>query len=277
MNGRAEGRLRRCGRADAAGLYRMAEFLATLEPGLPLRLGRPGGGWLVALGPGHLVNKVCGLGLDGPVDAAALEAAERTLGEAGVSPRIEVWPDADPGLQVMLEGRGYRVELELDVLLVDPRALARATADGAADVEILRVTAGSADVYERTVACGFADLDDGEPGLAERIFARGAARSTEAAAFLARIGGEPAGGGAMGVTDGIAALFGASTLPGMRRRGVQRALLERRLREAAGRGAALAFMKTEPESGSERNAVRAGFEIAGRSVTWVLERDRVAG
>ena len=263
--------VRRIGRADAAGLYRMAAFLATLEPELEPRLERPGGGWLVALGPGHLVNKVCGLGLNGPVDDAALDAVERTLREAGVDPRIEHWPGADPGLQVMLEVRGYRIELENDVLVADPAA---APAHSEAGVGIERVTRGLADLYERTVACGFTEMDAGEPGFAERVFARGAAHSTEASAWLARIGGEPAGGGALGVTGGVAALFGASTLPRMRRRGVQRALLERRLREAHAAGAGVAFMKTAPGSGSARNALRAGFQVAGRSVTWVLERER---
>lgn len=261
-----EATLKRMGRADAAGLHRMAGFLGTLFDGLPARLERPAGAWLVALGPGHLVNKVAGLGLDGPVPEAGIEQAERAFAEAGVAPGIELWPGADPGLRVMLEARGYRASLTLSVLAA---ALEEGPEPaGTPGVDVLPVDASLEDLYERTVSLGFLNLDDGEPALRERVFARGAARSPHAGAWLATIGGAPAGGGAMSADDGIASLFGASTLPRFRRRGVQRALLEARWHAARAAGAEFAFLKTAVASGSERNATRAGFRKVGETVLW---------
>lgn len=265
--------LRRIGRADAAGLYGMAAFIGTLIPGLPARLGRPGGAWLVAMGPGQLVNKVAGLGLSGPVTRATLEQAERIFGEIGVEASLEVWPGADPALHVLLEGRGYRSGARLRVLAAVPAVVTASSAgEQAPGMELQRVNAALADDYERTVSRGFMDMDEGEPGLAERVFARGAARKPESYAWLARIDGVPAGGAAMAMTGGVAALFGASTLPRFRGRGVQRALLVQRLRAARDAGSDLAFLKTAPDSGSERNARRAGFEVVGEATVWTLGR-----
>jgi GNAT superfamily N-acetyltransferase len=265
--------VRRIGRADAGGLYRMATFIGTLVPGLPARLERPGEAWLVVMGPGQLVNRVSGLGLEGPVTPATLHEVERMFEEAGLEASVEVWPGADPALQVLLEGRGYRPGATLRVLAAVPAVVAASgPGAGAPGVALQRVTAALAEVYERTVSRGFMDMDEGEPELAERIFARGAARSPEAFAWLAEIDGEPAGGGAMAITGGIAALFGASTLPRFRSRGVQRALLDERLRAARDAGSDLAFLKTAPDSGSERNARRAGFEVVGEPTMWTLGR-----
>lgn len=262
--------LRRCGLADAKGLHRMAEFVGGLEPGLQMKLGRPGGAWLVAMGPGHLVNKACGLGLDGAVSEAALADLERMFAGAGVDAQVEIWPGSDPRLPAMLEARDYHAGQVLSVLLADPPG---AAAPEPAGVDVVRVTPQLAEAYETTVARGFMGQDDGEPGLAERIFARGAARSPEASAWLALVDGVPAGGGALAMRDGVATLFGAGTLPRFRRRGVQAALLARRLRLAHEAGCELAFMKTVPGSGSERNALRAGFRMAGQSVTWARSRE----
>ena len=43
--------------------------------------------------------------------------------------------------------------------------------------------------------------------------------------YLAKIDGQPAGGGTLAMRDGVAGLFGASTLPAFRNRGVQAALI----------------------------------------------------
>ena len=63
------------------------------------------------------------------------------------------------------------------------------------------------------------------------------------------------------MSDGLAQLAGASTLPLHRRRGVQSALLRARLLDAASRGCDLAVVTTEPASKSQENAQRAGFTL----------------
>ena len=69
----------------------------------------------------------------------------------------------------------------------------------------------------------------------------------------------------------ILALFGgAATVPEMRRRGLQAALLEARLRYAFEQGYPLAMMVTEAGSQSQRNAERQGFRIAYTRTKWRL-------
>jgi ribosomal protein S18 acetylase RimI-like enzyme len=59
----------------------------------------------------------------------------------------------------------------------------------------------------------------------------------------------------------LAQLCGAATLPASRRRGVQSALLRRRLSDAQRAGCRLAVMTTQPGSKSQENAARQGFTL----------------
>jgi GNAT superfamily N-acetyltransferase len=79
---------------------------------------------------------------------------------------------------------------------------------------------------------------------------------------VARVDGEPAGGASMRLDEaGLAQLAGAATLPGYRRRGVQRALLAARLAVASRAGCDLAVITTQPGTQSQANAERQGFQL----------------
>jgi len=79
--------------------------------------------------------------------------------------------------------------------------------------------------------------------------------------YLARVDGKIAGGGTLALHDGVAGLFGASTLPVARKRGVQTALLQRRLARASQAGSDLAVSIAQPGSISQRNIVQQGFQV----------------
>ena len=66
----------------------------------------------------------------------------------------------------------------------------------------------------------------------------------------------------------IAAL-GAATLPEFRGRGVQTALINRRLWAAAQQGSEYAVVSTTPGSGSQRNMERRGFRLAYSKIVMV--------
>jgi hypothetical protein len=66
----------------------------------------------------------------------------------------------------------------------------------------------------------------------------------------------------MFVRDGIAGLFGASTLMEFRRRGVQRELIRVRMDTARRAGCEIALTFARPGSVSERNLLRDGFAVA---------------
>jgi GNAT superfamily N-acetyltransferase len=66
-------------------------------------------------------------------------------------------------------------------------------------------------------------------------------------------------GGLIAPEYGMAAFFGAATLPEFRGRGIQRAFMEERLRIARQAGCDLAVTLTMPGTTSQRNVERAGF------------------
>jgi ribosomal protein S18 acetylase RimI-like enzyme len=88
--------------------------------------------------------------------------------------------------------------------------------------------------------------------------------------YLARVDGEPAGAAVLTVGDGIGYLANASTLPEYRRRGVQTALIARRLADASAAGVELVCSGTAFGSPSQRNLERAGLHVAYTKAVWRL-------
>ena len=99
--------------------------------------------------------------------------------------------------------------------------------------------------------------------VAESVFG-GFAALPGAMAFLARIEDKVVGGcGGRAIPEArIAAFFGTATLPEYRGRGVQSALIAKRLHEAGLAGCEYAVVSTHPGSGSQRNMERRGFRVA---------------
>ena len=79
--------------------------------------------------------------------------------------------------------------------------------------------------------------------------------------YIARLDGEPAGEAALHVDEGLALLAGSGTVPHLRGRGVQKALVARRLDDARREGCDLAVVVTAPGTRSQDNVMRRGFEL----------------
>jgi GNAT superfamily N-acetyltransferase len=90
--------------------------------------------------------------------------------------------------------------------------------------------------------------------------------------FLASYNGEPGAAGALSIHEGVALFAGSSTVPELRRRGLQAALLRARMQYAHEHGCDLAMMVAAPGSDSQRNAERQGFGIAYTRTKWQLTR-----
>lgn len=223
------------------------------------------GGFACAADAGSPMNKVVGLGFGGPVAPARLDEIEHTLAGLGVPVQVELCNLADPDVAAVLSGRGYRLVGFENVL---GRPLSQAIDVVAPDgVEIRRGGAQDIDAWIGAIVDGFAHPDDaGVPSLEEfpRDVVEKAERDFEkagAAAYLALCDGATAGGGSMRVTDGVAQLTGAATVPAYRRRGVQAALLSTRLGDAAAAGCEIAVVTTAPGSTSQKNVQRRGFHL----------------
>ncbi len=154
-------------------------------------------------------------------------------------------------------------------LRLDAAAVARLEAARPAGVDVARAAADETGRWIRILNRGFSvpDVFDGPPSTEsfgedalEQVF-RDMQSVSGFVRYLARCGGEPAGGASLRVDDGIAQLAGAATLPAFRRRGVQAALLRARLLDAARSGCDLATVTTQPGSVSQRNVMKEGFAL----------------
>jgi ribosomal protein S18 acetylase RimI-like enzyme len=240
------------------------------------------GGVAACTEPGSPLCKVAGLGFgDAPSDTAWREV-EREYDERDVEVVVEVSSLARPDLVREMSARGYELAgcehvLGLELCGREPRGRDSA-AHGAIRIDPL--STGEECAWTDTMLDGFAHPDAQGVASQER-FPRDAleraitdmARAGGVLRQLARIDGSVAGGASMRVADGIAQLCGAATLPALRRRGVQRALLDWRLAEAARCGCELAVVTTQPGSKSQQNVMRLGFVLLYVRVVLVRRAD----
>jgi GNAT superfamily N-acetyltransferase len=224
------------------------------------------GGVATFAGPGSPLDKLAGLGFDGSVDEAELAAIEQAFADRGAPLQVELSCLADPSIGSMLTGRGYRLVGFENVL---GRALAPDEPEPSGfDCEIAESRPDERPAWLDAVVGGFASPDT-QGVAAHEEFPREALAQTigdmaEAEGFscyLARRGGEIAGGASLRMSEGVAQLCGAATLPGHRRRGVQTALLDARLAAAARAGCDVAVVTTLPGSRSQHNVMRRGFQL----------------
>jgi hypothetical protein len=87
--------------------------------------------------------------------------------------------------------------------------------------------------------------------------------------YLAYVDDEPAALGILHVANGIGSMANGLTVPAMRGRGCQTALLYHRFRAAALAGCSLMVSQCRPGVTSQNNQLRVGFHIAGSKAWWI--------
>ena len=228
-------------------------------------IARLGGGAAAIAGPGSPFNKIAGLGF-APLDLRELADVEHEFERRHIPVRVEISSLGDPAVMKTLTGRGYALEGFENVL---GRGCDRPVEDSPASVRIQHVEPDAAREWMDIVVEGFLHPDafDGPPPTEsfdrddiERVFADSLCIDGWRG-YLATRDGVAAGGGSLRVSDGVASLCGAATLPQYRRQGVQTALLRERLRDVAGAGCDIAVVTTQPASKSQANVQREGFEL----------------
>ncbi len=206
-----------------------------------------GGGFAHFRGEAHPLNQA--LGLIEPLAEAELAAVEAFLGDPTV---LELSPAADPSLWPLLAARGYRLQTfqQLWVRSLSP-------GDECLPAPEIRVAGvAEADLYNGVVCAGFSDRNDWsqmDPPF------RVSLALPDAWGFLAFVEGEPAGGGMLGIVEGVALLSGDAVIPRFRGRGLQKALIQARLAFAGARGCDLACASTAPGTASQRSYEACGF------------------
>jgi GNAT superfamily N-acetyltransferase len=252
---------RRIELGEAQAAVQAAETLSRLRPGSGGAVEGIAGGFAVYCGANSPITQAVGLGLDGAVSEGEFDRLEHFYRSRGEPVRVETCPLADHSLVEHFGKRGYRVTEFSNVM-----ALPLNAADGAeswrrppAGMTIEKIGHDQIDLWTLTVAQGFAEQFPVTQEILEvmKMFALG----PSAECYLARLDGKVAGGATLAIREGLAGLFGASTLPAFRNRGVQTALLGARLSRAAAAGCDLAVSLAAPGSTSQRNIVREGFSV----------------
>jgi predicted GNAT family acetyltransferase len=233
--------------------------MALLHPDWPVTTRVVAGGVLTFVHPSSPVNGARGLGLTGPLSENDLMQVEGFFGEHRSAVRIDVCPSLDSSLPGRLSDRGYRRRDSLAVLyrpLQPPLPLPPA----AVEIQVTHASSDQGGLWISTTASGFDASDD--PHDRTLSVLAGNFSAANSIPYLAWIRGKAVGGGALFVDDRAAELGSDSTLPAFRKRGVHTALIATRLVEASRMGLDLAVFCAEPESESQHNAERLGFQVA---------------
>ncbi len=201
-----------------------------------------------------------GLGFQRAVSVQDLEFIESFYQARQLPAGVHLCPLAHSSFTELLWQRGYRVEKFFNVLACPLPETMKIT-PSTPQVRVAPIQPGQEDLWIKTIARGFSEKDEATPELL--LMMAGTLYSESAKCFLAWVNDEPAGGGAMLVSERVAILCAASTRPLFRKMGVQFALLQARLLSAQEAGCDLAHVLVSPNNWtSQRNIERAGFRLA---------------
>lgn len=254
--------------AEAYACAQFAEARKRLFPGSTSEWMKCAGATVVFDGIGAPTTQTFGLGLFEELTSASLDEIERFFLDRGAEVMHEVCPHAGTATLDLLCARGYR---PFEISNVMYRAVERSADSLPADVRVRVVGPEEAEVWSSISTRGWSHE---HPELKEFVKQMGAivlARQ-QSPCFLAELDGIPGAAGALIVHEGVALFGGAATVPELRQRGLQAALLQERMHYAADHGCDLAMMVAEAGSNSQRNAERKGFHVAYTRLKWKLVR-----
>jgi GNAT superfamily N-acetyltransferase len=258
---------RRLERAEGRSCVEFAEARSRLHPQSGATWIECAGAYAVFEGVNSPVTQSFGLGLFEPLSPPALDTMEAFFLDRGALVVHEVSPMAGIATLDLLCTRGYRpIELS-SVLHQEVQRPAANTHPGTVMVRLARPDEAAlwAQINARGWGHEHPELLDFLGEFGSMAFAR-----EHAVNFIAELDGQPGAAGGLSLHDGVALFAGATTLPEMRRRGLQAALLEARMSYAFEHGCDLAMMVAEAGSQSQRNAERKGFRIAYTRTKWQL-------
>jgi len=237
------------------------------------------GGHMIFAGLGSPIGRAVGMGFDRAVTEADFEQLENFYFSRQAPSQLDYCPLTDISLLEIARKRGYGI-VELNNVLARRLDAAESFPPDPAGFTIRPGKCEEALAFSTIVRQSFYP-DSGEPpGFDETmapLFAfPGAitfvAEANEAEAASAENGKLVATGAGLIVPEHkIVALFGAGTLQPYRSRGLQTAILQRRLGVAARAGCEYAVIVTQGGTTSMRNAERLGFSLAYSKATLIKD------
>jgi GNAT superfamily N-acetyltransferase len=257
---------RRLERAEGHACVEFAKARRRLFPASGAEWMECAGAYAVFDGIDSPITQTFCLGIFEELGAASLDAIERFFLDRGASVQHEVSPLAGVAALDLLCARQYR-PIEISNVLYRP-----VEEPAAQDRGNIRVRFTGPEEAQMWAAVSAEAWSHEHPEILDFVLEAGAisAAREQSPCFLAEFEGQPGAAAALWIHDGVALFAGAATIPRMRRRGLQAALLQERLRYAFEHGCDLAMMVAEAGSESQRNAERKGFRIAYTRMKWRL-------
>jgi Acetyltransferase (GNAT) family len=257
---------RRLERAEGTASAQYAEARRRLFPETGAEWIEVAGTYAVFDGIDSPITQTFGLGIFEDLTPAQLDVIEQFFSHHRAPVFHEVSPFAGVAALDLLCQRGYR-PIELSSVLYRPVQPTVSERLGAITVRI--VGAEETQLWTNVSARGWAHE---HPELLDFLLEVGAisAARDQSLCFLAELDGKPGAAGVLCLHQGVALFGGSSTVPELRHRGLQTALLHERMRYAFEQGCDLAMMVAQPGTESQRNAERKGFRIAYTRTKWHL-------
>ena len=257
---------RRLERAEGHACAQFAEARRRLFPDSGSEWMECSGAYAVFDGIGSPLTQTFGLGIFEELTAASLELIERFFLDRGAQVDHEMSPLAGVAALSLLCSRQYR---PIEISNVMYRPTEKQVAEDHGNIRVRVTGPEEAQLWTDTSVKGWTHEHPELRGFLLQTTAISTARD-QSPCFLAEFDGQPGAAGSICIHNGVALFAGAATIPEMRRRGLQAALLQERMRYAFDHGCDLAMMVAEAGSDSQRNAERAGFQIAYTRIKWRL-------
>ena len=255
---------RRLERTEGLSCAHFVDSRARLEPGVGAERIEVAGLHAMYDGVGSPITQTFGLGVFGPFGVPEFERVEAFFTTRGATTAHETSPFAAPATTRLLPERGYH-PIEHSVVLLRSTALEPPPSTG--EVTVRLIDPGDSGRWARVAAEGWSSEGAGLAEFVEGI-GRVTARAEGAHCFLAEREGRPIAAAGLNLNGDIALMAGASTIPSARRLGAQNALFRARLAHAAAAGYPFAMVVTQPDSASQRNAERQGFQVMYTRTKW---------
>ena len=257
---------RRLERAEGSACVHFAEARRHLFPDSGAEWIECEGAYAVFDGIDSPVTQTFGLGIFEELSAASLDVVERFFLDRGAPVLHEVSPLAGVAALDLLCARNY-IPIELSSVLYQP--VEKPIGEDHNHIKVRVIGPEEAQLWTDISAKGWTS---DHPEFMDFFlqFGKISSARSQSVYFIAELDGKPGAAGVLCIHDGVALFGGSSTIPELRRRGLQSALLQARMRYAFDHGCDLASMAAEAGSDSQRNAERKGFRIAYTRTKWQL-------